>query len=272
MEEKFNALKKPVLETKIWRYMDFTKLVSVLSKSALYFTREDLLDDAFEGSIPKAFRPQITSEIKTLCREFNPKDYKKELKEIRNAHKSIHQVHSAMIRAERKLTFINSWHMNEIESVAMWRLYLKSAEGVAFQSTFKKLSESFIEKEKVNFGMINYVDDFSDDFNVKDEFLYHLEFPFMFKRKCFEYEKELRAFILTEPVTEKAKKQYLKKQGIRGMPEGLDEQVDLKMLVERIYVSPTAGKWFVELVKSVVKKYGFDIDVVLSPLADSPTF
>ena len=255
--------------------MDFTKLVSVLSKSALHFTREDLLDDAFEGSIPKAFRPKITSEIKTLCKELFPKDYDKKLKEIRSAHNSIQQPHSKMVKADRKLTFINSWHMNEFESVAMWRLYLKSGEGIAFQSTLKRLSESFTNKDRILFGMINYVGDYTKDLSINNFnkiTFWHLSYPFFFKRKCFEYEKELRAVILTEPVTEKAKKQYLTKRGIRGMPEGLDEPVDLHMLVEKIYVSPTAEKWFGELVKSVVEKYGFNIAVVPSPLADNPTF
>jgi hypothetical protein len=38
----------------IWRYMDFTKFVSMLENSALYFCRSDLLGDPFEGSFSKA--------------------------------------------------------------------------------------------------------------------------------------------------------------------------------------------------------------------------
>jgi len=37
---------------KIWRYMDFTKFVSLLEKRSLYFPRIDQLEDTFEYAIP----------------------------------------------------------------------------------------------------------------------------------------------------------------------------------------------------------------------------
>ena len=40
-------------DIKVWRYMDFTKLVSLYSRQALYFSRLDHLGDTFEGSLPK---------------------------------------------------------------------------------------------------------------------------------------------------------------------------------------------------------------------------
>ena len=39
---------------KIWRYMDFTKYVSMLDLGGLYFRRFHLLDDRFEGSYARA--------------------------------------------------------------------------------------------------------------------------------------------------------------------------------------------------------------------------
>jgi len=41
-------------EIKIWRYMDFTKLVFTLEESGLFFSRLDRLGDPFEGSVPPA--------------------------------------------------------------------------------------------------------------------------------------------------------------------------------------------------------------------------
>ena len=40
-------------EIKIWRDINFTKLVSMLVSGSLYFTRSDRFDDPFEGSYPK---------------------------------------------------------------------------------------------------------------------------------------------------------------------------------------------------------------------------
>ena len=35
---------------------------------------------------------------------------------------------------------INCWHLNDHESAAMWKLYLKSNEGIVIQSTFTNLN------------------------------------------------------------------------------------------------------------------------------------
>jgi hypothetical protein len=43
----------------------------------------------------------------------------------------------------RKIVNISSWHINENESAAMWEICLQSNEGVAIQSTFKRLKDSF---------------------------------------------------------------------------------------------------------------------------------
>jgi len=49
------AIKTPPAETVLWRYLDFTKFVSMLDSSSLFFTRCDLFDDPFEGSYPNRF-------------------------------------------------------------------------------------------------------------------------------------------------------------------------------------------------------------------------
>ena len=37
----------------LWRYMDFTKFVSLLETRTLFLARADKLGDPFEGSVPK---------------------------------------------------------------------------------------------------------------------------------------------------------------------------------------------------------------------------
>lgn len=92
---------------KIWRYLDFTKFVSLLDTKSLFFIRADKLSDPFEGSFSKAnikLRPLVYGENFSI----------------------IHEKFSKFHMEIRKFTFINSWHMNEYESDAMWRLYLHS--------------------------------------------------------------------------------------------------------------------------------------------------
>ncbi len=63
----------PVNETvKLWRYMDFTKFVSMLDHSGLYFTRTDLFNDLFEGSFSlanKKYRNLINNRFKEYRKE-----------------------------------------------------------------------------------------------------------------------------------------------------------------------------------------------------------
>jgi len=40
----------PSPNAQLWRYMDFTKYVSLLSSRALYFTRADQFEDTYEGA------------------------------------------------------------------------------------------------------------------------------------------------------------------------------------------------------------------------------
>ncbi|HEX2906788.1 MAG TPA: hypothetical protein VHO69_08010, partial [Phototrophicaceae bacterium] len=44
-------IRKPSPETKIWRYMDFVKFLSLIHREALFFPIAKKLEDRFEGSI-----------------------------------------------------------------------------------------------------------------------------------------------------------------------------------------------------------------------------
>lgn len=113
---------------KIWRYMDFTKFLSFIDKKALFFTRVDQLEDKFEGTLSKYM---LDPEIEEKATE----QEKVLLKQARERYASIYE-------PQRKKLAVNCWHMNEYESAAMWKLYLKTNEGIAIQSTYSKLTDS----------------------------------------------------------------------------------------------------------------------------------
>jgi len=48
-------------DQKLWRYMDFTKFMSLLETKSLWFNRSDRFDDPFEGTYPlKILRTCVT--------------------------------------------------------------------------------------------------------------------------------------------------------------------------------------------------------------------
>ncbi len=227
------AFTKPDDENvKVWRYMDFTKFVSLLDKRALFFCRVEKLTkvDPFEGSYPEF--NAIVTEIKL------PPNVRKALRSNR--------------MEIQKWILLNCWHINEYESAAMWRLYLQSNEGIAIQSTFKRLSDSFKDVQyEINIGRVNYID-YEKEWIPEESPLY----PLLHKRKSFEHEQELRAITVDGYLPEHVDGKYV--------------PVDIDRLIERIFVSPTSQSWFSELVRSVATKYDTNKEIRVSKLSEKP--
>jgi hypothetical protein len=201
-------------DARIWRFMDFTKYVAMLDAGGVYFTRADQFADPFEGTVA---RPNL------------PRRH----------------------RLARSRVFVNCWHRNDHESAAMWRIYLKSDEGVAIESTAERLAAApAAARPRVTVAPVAYLDYARERMREGDELA-----PFLHKRKSFEYEQEVRAlFVDDDP--EDAGGRYVK--------------VDLGALLERVVISPQAESWLRPLVESVSRKYGLEIPVEESELAVEP--
>lgn len=235
---------------KVWRYMDFTKLVSLLDSRQLYFTRSDKVGDPFEGSWPKinvAARQQVPDIVPPEARE--------------NFLRAMAMLgeHS---RKWARCIAINCWHMNEHESAAMWKLYLKSDEGVSIQSTYSKLRESFLDDERIFLGVVNYIDYDSEWIDAGNALT-----PFVHKRRSFEHEREVRALVARWPSPENGM------DFDKGtIAHGVKIRVAIEKMVERVFVAPSAPEWFAELVSAVVNRYGYGFQVVQSKLDEQPVF
>lgn len=237
---------------KVWRYMDLPKLVSILDKQSLFFTRGDLFSDTFEGSYPR---------LNVLGRsQIPPGIAAQDIPKFQQAMASLEKVNKLW----PKHIGISCWHLNNHESAAMWQLYLQSNEGVAIQSTYKKLKDSFsVAAEDISLGVINYIDyetDYFDPGNMLN--------PFVHKRKSFEHEKEVRAIIMKWPSSTGSAVDVCKItiQGGMAIPVGLE------LLIENIYISPASPQWFVDVVTSIVHKFGYSFPIRQSILNNSPIF
>jgi hypothetical protein len=237
-------------DIKVWRYMDFTKLISLIDSRRLFFARADKFKDPFEGSWPKVnvtAREIIPDVIPAEAREY----FLETMRSMSVINKKWPRYHA-----------INCWHMNEYESAAMWKLYLKSDEGIVIQSTYKKLKKSLIDDEPIYIGVVKYID-YEKDF-IKS----HNSFePFIHKRKSFEHEREVRCLVIKWPLHE-GKLDFSKDT----MGSGLSIRTDIEILIEKIYVAPSVPIWFSELVKAVISRYGYDFPVEHSKLNEQPLF
>ena len=234
----------PPAEAALWRYLDFTKFVSVLDKSSLFFVRADKLGDPFEGSYSKlnvALRPEL---------------YKDQIPEH-----GLEQM-ADFIRASRRFTLISCWHWSAYESAAMWRLYSRERDGVAIRTDFKSLSESFIGNDTIHIGTVSYID-YERVFIPENNVLS----PFLYKRKSFEPEREVRALTQDFPSSDgKIDLSHDKYQVGKYQP------VELATLVKEVVIAPFAENWFSELVKSMAGRYGLEAPVRASSLAQEPVW
>lgn len=241
MYKEHDVFNPPSNNAILWRYLSFTKFVSLLEKKALFFSRADKFGDPFEGALTKINytlleqNHQIPDELKNTLLSFT-----------RNCPRFI---------------LINCWHESTHESAAMWKLYSKEQEGIAIKTNFESFSQSFTDEKDIFVGKVNYID-YQNYVIPQDNFLH----PYLHKRKSFEHENEVRAIMMCfPPLAEK------------NMDLSLDTvhagrycKVNISSLVQEVVVSPYAEDWFLELVVSISNNYGLSAPVHRSSLADKP--
>jgi len=253
------------LNTKIWRYMNFTKFVSMLEHEALYFSRLDVFaeKDPYEGLYTNAnvrlYDIEYTDVPEEIWRAKGIED-EKTWNMIRGVQASSRDFH----RMQREMSFANSWNLSEAESAAMWPLYVDGTEGIAVQSTVGRLINSIKDYEEFNvfIGEVQYLD-YNAEMIPEGQSL----FPLMSKRKSFEHERELRALIWTL----QHGKNSINENRYADV-KGITVPVDLNELIDRIYVAPASPIWFEELVTSVMKRYQLSKETIQSDLLSDPLY
>ena len=189
-------------------------------------SRSDKFEDQYEGT----FSEPTYEEIKKLSVN-NP--------EFLDYYKS-----------HREKVVVSSWHINEYESFAMWQIFTQNSEGLAIQSTIGRLQNAVIPETKYEqfIGEVNYIDYKKEYIPFDDVF-----FPFLFKRKSFQYEREVR--IISDISSCNIK-----------INDGMKIDVDINQLIEKIYIHPKSENWYKNLVIELVSKLGFDFTIEKSDL------
>ena len=213
-------------ETIVWKYLDLSKFLDMLLSQQLFMSRSDKFEDQYEGT----FSEPTFEEIKKIAAN------KPEFLDYYKSH--------------REKVVISSWHINEYESFAMWQIFTKNNEGLAIQSTIGRLKAALQPETRVEqyIGNVNYIDYKKEYIPFDDAF-----FPFLFKRKSFQYEREVR--IITDVSAHDI-----------SVNEGIKINVDLNQLIEKIYIHPKSENWYKKLVIELVSKLNFNIEIEQSDL------
>lgn len=210
----------------VWKYLDLSKFLDLLLCKQLFMARSDKFEDQYEGT----FSEPTFEELKRMT-EHNPA--------FLDAYK-----------AQRENVVVSSWHINEYESYAMWQIFTQNNEGLAIQSTVQRLQEALEPEKKYeqHIGAVKYIDYKKEYIPFDDKF-----FPFLFKRKSFQYEREVR--IISNLSEHKL-----------SINDGLKINVDINKLIERIYIHPKSENWYKNLVIQLMQQLGFDFLIEKSDL------
>jgi hypothetical protein len=244
--------------TKVWRYVDFARFVSILDSSSLWFARLDTFGDSYEGatSIP-AFAASMD-------------------RAHADGHEWAHNppitiaLMSSLMNAWLLSTFANCWNVQEGESLALWKIY--GTRGLAIQSSIARLKATFdtASVPEVRIGQVRYTDDPEGDENGG----YGPFWNATTKRSIYDYEREVRVIRYESPLPgELPAEEYERRLKAGGFPVGHSIRVDLSQLIERVYLAPDCPSWLPSLVRSLLGRYNLThVETVLSSVISKPAF
>ena len=236
-------------DSKLWRYMDLFKFISMMKNRSLYFSSPSSFEDIFEGAhgllenkwkwdkfYSEFFRVALITAPDNCWHKVND-EYLEE-----NTSRLLSEITETKARG----VFVSCWHWNDFESEAMWKLY-SSGKGnaIAIQTSFGALKEELGDTATIK--PVHYIDFSSSFSNINELYLY--------KRKAFEYEHEVRAVI----------HDFKSKDA-----SGIEKEVDINKLVSNVYLSPYSPDWYKEIVEELVARFGYKIKVHKSGMTQVP--
>jgi len=242
-----SSVQTPTDDKRLWRYMDLCQFISFIESRTvsgrsvparctghLYFCGLHELrehHDEWEGVLSETARQEIDKEALAS---------------------DLRESYDQMNTTAR----IICWHKNEYESVAMWKLYTSGKDGIAMQTTVGRLKQALSnDSNSTMLGCVNYIDYATSP--MTSESPYDLMRPLFQKRTSYAHESEVRAVI---PICEDS----------RNPPRGIEVEIDLSVLIERLVLSPQYPKWAVKSLENVIDKAGLSVKLESSDLLKRP--
>ena len=230
----------PPGNTTLWRYMDLERFKDLLTEQALFFARAAQFDDTLEGLVTEAnvklretlAQPGIFQYLPDEMKEQVERDIDTELREWQSR------------------VLVSCWHESCFENYDIWEK--RGEQGIVIMTSYKSLKCS----SEIYIGHVKYVDEGT---LISETSIPSIPSIYLHKRKQFEWEREVRA--ITASTTSAAKVKT----------EGAYYEVDLAILVKKVFVTPLAKGRFFEYVQSVVRSHGPNASVCKSALGDEPS-
>ncbi|MDX8551775.1 hypothetical protein KHC33_04110 [Methanospirillum sp. J.3.6.1-F.2.7.3] len=271
-----NFSKFPI-DKKIWRYINVEKFLDIFLNSHLCFIRIDLLNDPTEGMLYYDYLLQksgdfINSDIifknnLSLLKYIAIKENREKLpitpnenlsfdnsiSSLQNFDPSILKNHldrkkELFIQKEKeslKRFFVNCWHVNENESMEMWKIYSNRC-GIAIQTTLGSLLDSFPVNIDIDICDVQYDDDLKSFDYISLE-----KRQIFFKHWAYKFEQEIRCLYFNPSSDDKS-----------IAADVFPLSVDFMKLKPHIIISPYIEPWVVNVIKKISEKFGPNISSI----------
>lgn len=235
---KIIRIGKHIPNTKIWRYFKFDRFMDMVQNEYIYFSSANKFEDPFEGAV----------SINSFSKQNKLKN-------------SFDDAFAELCR----LTKISCWHIEEYESDAMWKIYANFGKGIAITTTTERIISSIkpyklegaFKPENLVIGKVNYINLVEKKLDVS------MIERFFYKHKIFSWEKEFRLAISLRLAEE---------FGIKIPAEGILVNVDIKMLIDEIYLGPMLDKHDVDKCMDMCSNLGIIDKVKISDLLGCPNY
>lgn len=270
-------------DTKVFRYMDLAKFLSLIHQKSIFFARASSYEDSLEGmptdldeflgsDMAELLDVALNSSWPSMSPDTSEEGIrkKKELAEkakLNYENRTIKTIfglqkaseftdYSSVQKAVSNWVDVSCWHTDasDVESMAMWKIYGGGSASVCVESTVGEVIRSMDIAPEFNIyaGVVSYIDYKNDHVGVDDP----LKF-FFNKSQYYAFEKELR-FVLHSTLT--------KDLNATRDELGTSVGVDPRVLIKGVMVSPAASKWFFDLIELVMKDSGYSVPVSRSKI------
>lgn len=195
--------------------------------------RSDTFRDQGEGKFPSEMRREI-EEI------YNSLDEKPDAK-----IKSVDDFQEYLC----KNAYLSCWHKNVGENMVMWEIYGRDRNSVAVQTTVGKI-RSNIQNYKID-GLEFWLSSVTyDEIQGAGAGSRYLD-PFFIKRPHFSFEQEVRIVLST----------YSANAPTKETESGKMIGLNVQKAIEKVLVHPDCQPWFVDVVRSISRKYFLKVPV-----------
>lgn len=243
-----NNAKKYGSNTKIWRYMDLTKFLDLILNKTIYLRRIDKFEDPYEGYISNAYKADLGAQYEVIQSDYSISQ---------DARERLQATHMYGLELLPMYAYANCWYLGDVESVAMWKLYGEHKNCIAICSTIYDLQVALDEGDDENGTMYLKEVEYVNEYSSVDASNYLS--PMFQKRTSFSHENEFRALYLLNKGRTLLNSgiHQPKKEDVRNN-DGITLEVDVKQLINSVFISPTAGANFKSIVERILELAGFD--------------